>query len=135
MNGPESATRIDLTYQRVACSQHAEPFRADWPVGFPEFALQLFDEVTPMIAVETPGTPDAAATIEAALDEIPLCERVSRTTLIRVYIASGIGSDDVCQICNQPEIGVQYSTRSANGEIKHWKHIGFRCITELERAN
>jgi hypothetical protein len=122
---------ISLTPEMIACSRHGEPFRTVWPRGWGSFGRDLFDEAD----IEVPDSEASAAALVEALNQKPLCERVSKATLIRLYIESGIGRDGVCQICKQTEPGSRYVTRDADGTLRRWRHIGFRCVVDMGLVN
>ena len=129
-DGGEEHVDVDLTFDRVVCPRHGEPFRDEWPNGFPTFSMLLFEDLSKNETfLEVVG--HDTKLISAAFDRQPLCERVSKPTLMGAYLASGIGKEAKCSNCGEINYGTPYRTTG-----QHFKHLCFECIVyRLERIN
>jgi len=131
----DGPSQIELSHDRVACARHNEPFRDDWPNGYGVFATELATEV--LNDEEFIEAVDGEVEqIEAALDEKPLCERVSKTTLIYIYTKTEIGSLDRCAMCREVRLGTPYTMRISPSDTRRVPHLCFTCIVyNLRGAN
>lgn len=71
--------------------------------------------------------PDPVEAVHHLLDARPACERVSRATLQRVYIESGIGREGTCQICHQEGLGTRFTVQTPRGRHRY-RHVCFTCV-------
>lgn len=118
---------LNLTFDRVLCSRHGEPFRSKWPAGY---ALAMLEITRWLLASESfqEACEKDVAKIEELLDEQPACCRLPQKELMRVYSLAAEATKDFgrmapCDACGMRKIGTPYSTRTA----KH-DHICFECV-------
>lgn len=121
-DGSEEAVQVDLTYDRVVCNRHGEPFRDEWPKGFPTFGILLFQEISDEDTFLDVVGKDTKL-ISAAFDRLPICERVSKPVLMGAYLSAGIGKRAKCDNCGAIEDGTSYRTT-----IDRFEHLCFQCI-------
>ncbi len=125
---------VDLTYERVLCPQHGEPFRTDWPDGFLEMSKVLFEALIKDRAFETIG--GNRMLIHEALDRSPICERVDKQALYGAYLMAGFGTVAVCSVCGDRAAGAPYQAQVSAATTNHYPHLCFRCVVYgLRRAN
>ena len=113
---------IELTFDRVACQLHGEPFRATWPNGWPVFAVFLLKHLVNTGFAHAP-VPD----VEAKLDELPACCRVPDDVLLEAYAHSGIGSLLCCTNCETIALGAPFSFAKGGREVT-LDHLCFDCV-------
>lgn len=134
---------IDMSVRRVTCALHGEPYRAQWPLGYPLTMVMLFSHVlgkdsteasvnavwrdarTALGLAEDAEIPNKAG-IEVALDRKPLCCRVTRAIMRRTYEESGVGVRARCTACRKKRVlGTAYQTMQ--GLIEH---LCFDCVLD-----
>lgn len=135
---------VPLDQRHVACSRHGEPFRAEWPRGWPEFALAVSTRAlgSPALqaGLESPAywwmtellwedlprrrTPEQ---IREVLAGRPACEWLSREQLFECYRESGIGVIGLCQLCRIFRIGTPYHVRE-HGQARRIAHVCFHDL-------
>lgn len=123
---PAETPRVELTHTRMACQVHAEVFRADWPKGFIVFGVKCFENVMRRsdVQAEVHKLGDGIPAIEAMLDIMPACCRVSRGRLVEFYEASGVGVLGRCEACHRrKQLGTAYKTTA-----REYKHLCFTCV-------
>lgn len=123
--------QILLTLERLLCARHGEPFRAQWPKGFPIFTVKAFQVVAskPEIAAAVEGD---VRGIERLLDEKPACCRLTSDEMLALYGDAGIGVVATCQNCRRFALGTPYS-RSMPGGVEKDDHICFECVLHWMR--
>lgn len=128
-----------ITRERVLCPVHGEPFREKWPIGFPTFSVKAFQKFTAIAGVWDEArrlggfAADAEMPIKAlepVLDVRPVCCRVSKSALVELYVASGIGVDKRCKVCGRKRLGTPVSTSN----MGYLKHICFTCIASASET-
>lgn len=72
---------VNLTFERVLCPRHGEPYRVTWPSGYPVFSLLAFEEILKLPSVQQGCAGDVKA-IESLLDETPICCRLPGKRLL-----------------------------------------------------
>lgn len=120
VTGHPDGPLFELTPGRVICAQHGEPFRRDWPAGYPTFALQLLQ---PILAVTS-----SLDELGRQLDKQPACCRMEKAQLLTTYLGCGIGVMDRCRHCRQRQPGTPYSVSLPGGAVEHIAHLCFRCV-------
>jgi len=126
------APQLNLTFERTLCARHGEPFRAQWPKGFPIFVVKAFQAVAskPEIGEAVEGD---ITRIEELLDERPMCDRLTRDELLTLYGDAAIGRMDVCVNCRRMALGTPYSTSGPGGRVTAADHICFECVLDWMR--
>lgn len=126
-NPDDEQTQVELSFNRVVCARHGEPFRDTWPSFFPAFAMALFEELAKLpIFEEVIGK--RSQLVAEALDHSPICERVDGYTLLGAYIKSGLGHPDTCGGCGLFGQGTPYMTQNADGQLFRYPHLCFDCV-------
>ena len=136
----EEHPTIRLERERVLCIRHGEPFREQWPKGFPIMSLRLFEHTWGMKGDEklhekliaearrlVPIAEDAKVGLDgmhAVMDAKPLCCRIEPALLEKLYVESGIGVIERCLNCRQRKLGTPFCT-SKHGRLRH---ICFNCV-------
>jgi len=136
---------ITLPFERILCPRHGEPFRAEWPRGYPLFAVKAIQRALEDPALQTRvNAPDRTQSpensaifsrnVEAALDEKPACCRMKLEQLLELYRETGLGVVAECSICGEPGEGTRYQAAilSEENRIDEW-HACFRCVVYAER--
>jgi hypothetical protein len=119
--------QVELTFDRIVCARHGEPFRADWPTGFPTFSLALFEELTKdQQFADVVGK--HTNLIHEALDHQPMCERLPKLTLYGAYLKSGLGTEDLCEGCGKRGLGTEYRTKTGPSTTHTYRHLCFNCV-------
>jgi hypothetical protein len=113
---------IDLSFERVVCPRHGEPFRATWPTGFVTFSLNLFEALSKGVS------PEEADSIQDMIDARPLCELVNAFDLLHAYQTSGIGVVGLCFICGTERAGTEYTTKTSASKLEVYPHMCFECV-------
>lgn len=125
---------IELSIEHVFCPRHGEPFRGHWPRGYTTASMALLSDLlnNPTFETLTDGPIEA---INDLLEQRPICERVSQTSLMAAYISSGIGRERRCELCGERELGAAYSMNRPGGVLSY-RHVCFRCVVyRLNPAN
>jgi len=80
----ESRPTIDMTFPRVLCSRHGEPFRERWPSGYAGWCLMGFERLLldKSFAEETHGE---QSEIGPALDKSPICCRLGNAVVRELF--------------------------------------------------
>ena len=125
---------VDLTYERVLCPQHGEPFRTDWPDGFAEFSKVIFETLTKTEGFTLIG--GSSRLIHEALERSPICERIEKHALLGAYHMAGFGVVAECDVCEVESLGAPYQARVSAETVNFYSHLCFRCVVySMERAN
>lgn len=127
---------LEMTFERLFCSRHGEPFRADWPKGyaaaFVAMMEMMFKDEGVLKAAAAKGVDeDGNAKVEllpAVLDELPLCCRLGNRKLLQVYLqahkTAGLGAKTRCEVCGRlRQPGTKYTTASESVG-----HVCFACV-------
>ena len=124
--------QVNLTFERMLCARHGEPFRAQWPKGYPIFMVHAFQAVAskPEVAAAVEGD---ITGLERLLDEKPACERLTRDELLALYGDAGIGKVAECVNCKRAALGTPYSTSGPAGRVTAAQHICFECVLDWMR--
>lgn len=138
---------INLSFPRVLCPRHGQPFQANWPHGFPAMVIKLFEQVASTEAfaqewsalrtrtVESgPPEPDHLL-VERALDRQPLCCRLTASQLVSTYREAHrltpFAKRGRCVCCGDWKLGTAYETNT-----EHFPHLCFHCVCfELRQPN
>jgi hypothetical protein len=136
IKGSTQAKPLDLSFGRVFCSRHGEPFRHAWPQGFGLATILLFRKVTELpqtladarrIAGVGPDEEVEISVMERVLDEKPACCRLPPLAVLEVYLEIhrelGWGSVDRCVNCKLVKSGTPYKT--SHSEVDH---LCFECV-------
>ena len=131
---------IELSFDRMFCAIHGEPFREQWPRDAVIFQLRaieflLHDEPTRTEAAQlaglATGTPPDPKMIEAVLDKRPACCRLGGERLLEVYefqhANKGIGAKGFCPNCGRFALGAPYRNNTPSG-VQRLPHVCFRCV-------
>lgn len=123
----ESKPSIMLEPGRVICKLHGQPFRANWPEGYVKFLLFAMNAVLGQEGfVALAG--GNVETINALLDDRPLCCRMSPEKRLEAYAQSGIGHPGYCRLCRQHRTVVDVPI----GQFGLPHAVCFRCFDRLE---
>lgn len=127
---------LKITFERLFCARHGEPFRYEWPKGFPTAMMMLVQAVmeleeTQKDGREIAGVPDGVdldiLILEKVLDKKPACCRLPPKQMLQIYLdihkQAGLGKVSRCQVCKLQKLGTPYRTRH---ESK--KHVCFSCV-------
>lgn len=124
-----TGNEINMSFERVFCARHGEPFMAQWPKGFPIAMVKLFQLIT---AIEdfwnqkVEGESDKAY-VERVLDVQPACCRVTDEEMLKLYYDSRIGKRKKCKNCGNKATGTEYQL-SFGMETRTHSHICFNCV-------
>ena len=100
---PENAINLDHT--RMLCPMHGEPFRKEWPSGYPHYVVMSFQLVTALDGFwnKNEGETDKDY-IERALSAKPTCCRIGPEAMVellhRINEDTQTWSDGWCRYCN-----------------------------------
>lgn len=120
---------VALDQRHVVCPRHMEPFRAEWPLGWPTFAMSVSQAALDSPALQGglsnprfwtmsdlwwEDLPRRAgpAQVRQLLEDRPACEWLEAETLMRAYLASGIGKVGLCRVCGIVRAGTRYGVRT-----------------------
>lgn len=136
---------VDLSFERMFCGIHGEPFRERWPRGALIFQLaalkhvlgtqEFWDENDQRFGGKS--SPDAEiphAQIEQLLDIQPLCCRLDKAKLLELYeyqhASGGIGIKSFCfaPACGAFALGAPFLQAVPGGGRQRIGHVCFRCI-------
>lgn len=146
----DATKAINLTLERVWCPTHGEPLRARWPKGHliaalfmlggppdpetrkPSGGLLVEETFSAIVAARTGEKPTDAewrGAIEATLDEIPACCRVTPEVLIAAYTAAEVSRGRrTCVLCMRPGEGTPAKTNQGS-----LQHVCFECFARRAR--
>ena len=81
---PNVVEGFDLQTGQVLCRHHAEPFLANWPLGYTVFAVEGMQRLSKdrEFRIATRGKLELW---QPALDKKPICCRLSRKALLELY--------------------------------------------------
>jgi hypothetical protein len=121
--------QVTLEKPSVVCGVHAEPFRYEWPKGYPTFAIRAFQIVA-----------DSGAFVNLSEFKIaritkttPLCCRIKAmdlTKLVELYEECLPGKTAMCSRCAQVKLGAPFKyndPRTGYGELT-LTHLCFECV-------
>lgn len=120
---------IELTIGRVCCPLHGEVFREEWPKGWMPFSLTLLQAA---LGSETLAdeAEQSEGWLNAALDRLPLCERVDAAVLEQAYVDCGLGRVSSCENCRREAQGVVMRVLEPGAKVpRRLDHVCFECIT------
>lgn len=135
-------------FEHVWCPLHGEPFRADYPAGFPVATVQLLQaalELDDLIADAAESSPGSEAPrVEAALPALErkrACCRVTPETLLDVY--RGARDDwplELCDLCGDEAHGAPYvrdvsAEQGVAGATETFAHVCFACVVGRLRTS
>lgn len=135
---------IELTFERMFCGIHGEPFREQWPRGAVIFQLKAFtilvEDATFWEELERRFGLDVDASDEQRhermgkmFDVRPLCCRLG-DKLVDVYVwqyeNKGIGVPGFCcnPHCGSFALGAPFKQKLPDGRVDRIPHICFRCV-------
>lgn len=120
---------LDFTFERVFCSRHGEPFRANWPSGYPTFMLAAWEK-TKLMEQAPPDLPlqEAMDWAKARLDEQPLCCRFTREELLKLYLGARKWKRRICGNCRQLRDGTRFQVTGADGQARQLRHVCLWCV-------
>jgi hypothetical protein len=125
---------VDLPVQAVCCAVHGEPFRHQWPAGYPTFAVTILKAALAAHELIDAAGGDTAR-LNAAIAEFgPLCRLVDAEARLEAYqaaakSASGWRSHGICAMCRKWKPGTPFSGRVRGGVIT--RHV-FECVAHRE---
>lgn len=138
---------IVMSFSRVFCALHGEPFRPTWPKGAIIMQLRLFEQTFGVKASKDMHDKlfaearklcklddDAKIDIEhmhAVMDKKPLCCRVTPGQLEKLYEESGVGTRAKCVHCHRKRLGTPYTTSNLPEPLSH---LCFNCLCTQVRA-
>lgn len=145
---PES---LDLSPTRVMCARHGEPFRPEWPIGYPQFVAMsaqalmgdkgFVSHVTRALGTTPGDNPETIAACHVLLDEAPVCCRLPRDILFEVYRqvqkSVSVWKVTTCSLCGKSRAGAEYrrtvpgirADRKNGGPLTvPWPHVCLRCV-------
>lgn len=109
----------------VLCNRHGEPFRVNWPKGYPSFMLKAWDIVVAQKAFgEEVGEKLEPVVVSQVLKKRPLCCRLKPDELRRLYIDINLGKVAHCETCHKRRIGTMCRINSHGG----LGHVCFECV-------
>lgn len=134
----DAKTPIMLTHDRAFCPIHGEPYRADYPRGYPTAMVMLAaavleDDRTPRDLRALCGqTEDELAgdpvlfnrQVEALLDAVPACCRIRPGKLREIYIET-VAKPARCSVCHRKGPGTPFKTVQRN-----FAHVCVDCVLE-----
>lgn len=153
---------VELSQRQVACAAHLAPFRADWPLGWPEWSTIVAQAAldNPMLqtgipdprfwrfdalfwnvdqdegwrdVVVLPDTRASVTRIRQMLFDRPCCEWTEPRTLFGAYKASGIGVVAMCAVCRQFGEGAAFPIKSGQS-VAIVPHACWRCVVRRSIA-
>lgn len=125
---------LQLTLERAFCTHHFEPFKtSDWPNGAERIYHRMLGMLVKMeqtveeahalagVPAEVPLEPK---TLELVFDVKPMCCRLNKRQLIRIYEDAKVGKIGWCSVCRKRRRqGVKLQT--TNGLMPH---VCFTCL-------
>lgn len=130
--GVDLARTINMTLQRALCPRHGEHFRPQWPKGYMIFVVKarsilLKLESFAQAVANADGGFDVRK-IEAALDSMPMCCRLTPEDLCGILNDCGIGKIGVCGACGRVATGTEYFTQHPSEPLpKKYANVCFQC--------
>jgi len=131
---PETA---NMTFDRMLCLRHGEPFKAEWPSGYPSFICVGFKKYTDSggMGKLPEDKVERARAMEVHFDLSPLCCRLGPDRLFDVYMEiqrdfNGPWKKKLCLKCGRLQYGGPYrSSRTEHGGgIVLTKHVCLSCV-------
>lgn len=135
--------QMSLVPAQVMCGRHGEPFKCRWPLGFPLFAVTVFErlmmkqgfqeEAKALATANGLSDPDS---ILILLNTVPACCRIPPRELLAVYFEVnqkvGAWETDTCNLCGKRGAGSHYRKAAPgtleSGTIGSWDHVCLRCV-------
>lgn len=126
----------ELSFNRMFCSLHGEPFREQWPRGAILFQLKGLqavlekdgDDLKGLVAiVKAPEDPNTRG-LELLLDRKPVCCRLPRDRLLALYTETGIGKKARCVSCHRKQLGTSLRSRQSDESVITIPHVCFSCL-------
>jgi hypothetical protein len=124
---------LSLTFERLLCAKHGEPFRPEWPRGYAHYAARYLGHI-PIEQVKTEITaaglygkpiPDQMGFL---LDRKPLCCRLGNDKMLEIYDVLELGRLAFCPVCHQNRRGGEVKIHNFWGRPKKYPHICFGCL-------
>ena len=120
-------TPVPLDFDHFLCAMHGEPFRKQWPFGYPTLATIGLEIILEKEEVQKKCKGDPAK-LPRVLKRKPVCCRLSKSELFGLYLQSGIGKYAPCPVCEKVNKGEQYIMRYPTGKVMHFPHVCFECV-------
>lgn len=134
----EARAMVELPVQAVVCPVHGEPFRAQWPLGYPGFSIEIFKAAAATDELFEAAGGDAHR-LNAAIAEFgPCCRLVTAEDRLRAYKAAcdmspSFKQHGICVICRKWKPGTAYSATQPAGAVLT-RHVCFECVARRECA-
>jgi hypothetical protein len=144
---------VEMTFTRMFCPVHGEPFREQWPRGAALFQLPAIAHIFGLqdfwaeLDRRFPGEASEAefrSRVGVMFDLKPVCCRLGPAKLLEFYVwqheQGGIGRRGFCcsPHCNGTlAFGTAFKQALPNGRVEIVPHICFRCVAHyvIPRAN
>ena len=135
--------QMNLEPSQVMCGRHGEPFKHKWPLGFPLFAVTVFERLMLKQAFQEEAKALAMAnglsdpdSILILLNTVPACCRIPPRELLAVYFEvnqqAKVWEVDTCSLCGKRGAGSPYREAAPgsfeSGTIGSWDHLCLRCV-------
>lgn len=137
----------NLSFDRVFCHIHSEPFTSQWPRGYPAWITLGFEEwsdsedfhISCLVGNEEATKEEKARIIEDALDGMPMCCRMGRDSIMKVWkkianLGGGPWKKAFCKSCKAFSLGTPY--RHTDPKTKKYtvlKHLCMWCaLTKIK---
>jgi hypothetical protein len=124
--------QVILEFDRVLCATHGEPFRLQWPNGYPTFCIEALQRLLAVdeFAAECGGQIEA---INELLSAKPVCCRLPAGALVSLYEMLPFVVEDMCVLCGQAGKGTVLHHKNFWGRSKGSHHTCFGCIAVMRR--
>ena len=119
----EDPIQVELTFDRVVCSRHGEPFRSGWPSGFPTLSIAIFEDLTHRRGIRRDRWQAHGAHQCSSFIARPSVQRMAKATLLGAYVQSDVGTSAVCDVCDLEGLGTPYRTQQ-----QVYGHMCFECV-------
>src|SRR4051812_33496364 len=121
--------QVDLVMESVVCGLHGEPFRAEWPKGYPTFAIRAFQ----IVAESGAFLNVSEFKIARMTKTMPLCCRIKTldpAKLVELYVEALGDKADVCSRCAEVKPGApyKYNDPRGTGGVLTLRHLCFDCV-------
>jgi hypothetical protein len=125
---------VELPVEAVVCRMHGEPFRANWPAGYPIAVVRLFQAATESSTELHEATGGDAHRLNAVIAEFgPLCRLVSAEQRLEIYRdaartpGTAFGANGLCAACGKWKLGSPFGGKQPRGPVVT-AHICFECV-------
>lgn len=127
-----------FTFERVLCPKHGEPFRKDWPSGYPVFLVKGWELVVGELGEMPKDLPtnQQIGWIELQLSEEPICCRLGPERYLSVATDSRKWHKAVCKHCKSFGPGSAFRLSDDQGRtVRELSHVCLSCVAFRARRH